>query len=69
MKAAGWMTELIQRARTSGVANDDIAAALEGSIVFRPVTLGRTDRDRLVGMMTDADITLDDLVDSTDQNR
>lgn len=69
MKAAGWMAELIQQARTSGVANDDIAAALEGSIVFRPVTLGRDDRERLVGVMTDADITLDDLFDCPDQDR
>ena len=69
MKAAGWMTELIQRARTNGVANDDIAAALEDGIAFRPLTLGRDEGDRLVGVMTDADMTLDDLFNATNQNR
>ena len=63
------MTTLIQRARTSGVDNRDIAAALEDSIVFRPLTLGRDDRERLVGLMTDGDITLDDLFNSPDPDR
>lgn len=66
---AGWLTTLIQRARTNGVDNRDIAAALEGSIVFRPLTLGRDDRERLIGMMTDGDITLDDLFNASDSDR
>ena len=34
----GWLTTLIERARTSGVDDRDIAAARERSIVFRPLT-------------------------------
>ena len=49
--------------------NRDIAAALEGSIVFRPLTLSRDNRERLVGMVTDGDITLDDLFNDPDPNR
>jgi hypothetical protein len=69
MKAAGWLTALIERARTCGVDNEGIAAALEGSIVFRPVTIARDERDRLVGTMADGDITLDDLFNSSDADR
>jgi hypothetical protein len=59
-RGAGWLTTLIQRARASGVDNQDIAAALEGSMVFRPLTIAGDDRDRLVGRMTDAEITIAD---------
>jgi hypothetical protein len=69
MKAAGWMTTLIQRARTSGLDDADIAAALERSIVFRPVRLDRNDRARLVGTMTDGDMTLTELLESTRRTR
>ena len=37
----GWLSALIQRARARGMNNGDIAAALEGSIVLRPLTIGR----------------------------
>jgi hypothetical protein len=60
-RRAGWLSTLIQQARASGVDNGDIAAALEGSIVFRPLTIGRDRRDRLVGTMIDDDVTLSDL--------
>ena len=63
------MTTLIQRARTSGVDNRDIAAALERSIVFRPLTIARNDRDRLVGMIADAEITMTDLFNDPDEDR
>ena len=62
-RAAGWMTALIQQARARGVDNGDIAAALEGSIVFRSLTIGRDVRDRLVGRMTGDDVTPADLFD------
>ena len=60
-RRAGWLTMLIQEARARGVGNGDIAAALEGSIVFRPLTIGRDGRGRLVGTMMDDDVTLSDL--------
>ena len=66
---AGWMTTLIQRARTRGVDDHDIAAALEHSMVCRPLTFGRDHRERPVVMMTDGDITLDDLFNSSDSDR
>jgi len=66
---AGWMTMLIQRARTSGADDRDIAAALEHSMVCRPLTLGRDERERPVVMMTDGDITLDDLFNTSDSDR
>jgi hypothetical protein len=65
---AGWMTTLIQRARTSGVANGDIAATLESSIVFRPLTIARNDRDGLVGVIADADMTMTDLFNVPDED-
>lgn len=57
---AGWLARLIERARASGVDNQDIAAALEGSIVFRPLAIARDDRERLVGTITDAEVTIND---------
>jgi hypothetical protein len=65
----GWLTTLIQRARTRGVDNRDIATALEGSIVFRPLTIGRDRRNRLVGTMTGDDVTLADLFDLPAEDR
>jgi hypothetical protein len=56
-RRAGWLSTLIQQARARGVDNGDIAAALEGSMVFRPLTIGRDGRNRLVGMMTDDEVT------------
>ena len=68
MKAAGWLTTLIERARTNGVDNHDIAAALEGSIAFRPLTITRDDRDRLVGRLTDVEVTLHELFSLPDED-
>jgi hypothetical protein len=68
MKAAGWLTAMIERARSSGLGNQDIAAALEDSIVFRPVTIGKDHRDRLVGLMADDEFTVTDLFDLSDDN-
>jgi hypothetical protein len=68
-RRAGWLTTLIQQARTRGVDNRDIAAALEGSIVFRPLTISRDGRDRLVGMMTDDDVTAADLFELREEDR
>ena len=65
---AGWMTTLIQRARTSGADNVDIAAALENSIVFRPLTIARNDRDRSRRLIADADITMTDLFNVPDED-
>ena len=70
MKAArhtGWLSSLIERARNAGVDNPDIAAALEDSIVFRPVTLSKDGRNRLVGMMTDDEFTVTDLFNLPDE--
>jgi hypothetical protein len=69
MQTAGWMATLIQRAKTRGLNNAEIAAALEDSIVFRPVTLGRDDRERVVGTMAGDDITLDELFEPTRRTR
>ena len=68
-RRAGWLATLIQQARTRGVDNHDIAAALEGSIAFRPVTIGRDGGDRLVGLMMDDDVTLTDLFPLPDEDR
>ena len=68
MKAAGWLTSMIERARSSGLDNHDIAAALEGSIAFRPLTITRDDRDRLVGRMTEADVTINELFSLPDED-
>ena len=71
MKAArhtGWLSSLIQRARASGVDNLDIAAALEGSIAFRPLTIARDERERLVGTITDAEVTISDLFSRPDED-
>lgn len=62
-RRAGWLTTLIQQARASGVENGDIASALEGSIVFRRLTIGRDGCDRLVGRMTDEVVTPAELFD------
>lgn len=62
------MTTLIQRARTSGVDNRDIAAALESATVFRPLTIARNDRDGLVGVIADAEITMTDLFSGPDED-
>ena len=68
-RRAGWLSALIQQARARGVDNGDIAAALESSIVFRPLTIGRDGRDRLVGTMTDDDVTPADLFDLPAEDR
>ena len=68
MKAAGWLTSMIERARSSGLDNHDIAAALESSIGLRPLTLTRDDRDRLVGRMADAEVTLNELFSLPDED-
>jgi hypothetical protein len=68
-RRAGWLTALIQQARTRGVDNGDIAAALEGAIVFRPVTIARDGGDRLVGLMMDDEVSLSDLFISPDEGR
>jgi hypothetical protein len=60
-RPAGWLTTLIQEARARGVDNHDIVAALEASIVFRPMTIGRDGRDRLVGLVVEDAVTLTDL--------
>jgi hypothetical protein len=67
-RRAGWLTAMIERARGSGLGNEDIAAALEDSIVFHPVTIDKDNRNRLVGMMTDDEITVTDLFDLPDEN-
>ena len=67
-RRAGWLTSLIHQARTCGVDNGDIAAALEESMVFRPLMIGRDGRDRLVGMTTDGAVTLTDLFDPPDED-
>ena len=67
-RRAGWLTTLIEQAQTRGVDNRDIAAALEDSIVLRPMTIGLDGRDRLVGMMLDDDVTLTDLFTSPDDD-
>jgi hypothetical protein len=68
-RPAGWLTTLIQQARARGVNNRDIAAALEDSIVFRPMTIGRDGGDRLVGLMMDEDVTLTDVFPLPDEDR
>ena len=68
-RRAGWLSMLIQQARARGVDNGDIAAALEGSIVCRPLTIGRDGRDRLVGRMIDDDVTLTELFSAPDEDR
>jgi hypothetical protein len=68
-RRAGWLTTLIQQARARGVDNGDIAAALEGSIVLRPLTIGRDGRNRLVGMTTDDDVTPADLFELPEEER
>jgi hypothetical protein len=68
-RRAGWLTAMIERARDSGLDNQDIAAALEGSIVFRPVTIGTDDHNRLIGMMMEDEITLTDLFNPSDETR
>ena len=68
-RRAGWLSTLIQQARARGVDNGDIAAALEASIVFRPLTIGRDGRDRLVGTMTADDVTPADLFDLPAEDR
>ena len=68
MKAAGWLTTMIERARTRGMDNQEIAAALEDSIAFRPLTIARDGRDRLIGRMTDAEVTLHELFSLPDED-
>jgi hypothetical protein len=68
-RPAGWLTTLIQQARARGVNNRDIAAALEDSIIIRPVTIGRDGGNRLVGLMMDDDVTLTDLFTLPDEDR
>lgn len=68
MKAAGWLTSIIERARSSGLDNHDIAAALEDSLAFRPMTIARDGRDRLIGRMTDAEVTLHELFSLPDED-
>jgi hypothetical protein len=67
-RRAGWLSELIQQARARGVDNGDIAAALEGSIVFRPLTIGRDGHDRLVSTMMHDHLTMTDLFDLLDED-
>jgi hypothetical protein len=71
MKAArrtGWLSSLIERARASGVDDLDIAAALEHSIALHPVTIARNERERLVGRITDAEVTISDLFARPDED-
>ena len=68
-RRAGWLSSLIQQARARGVDNGDIAAALEGSMVFRPLTVGRDGCDRLVGTMMDDDLTVSDLLSLPHEDR
>ena len=71
MKAAqhaGWLSSLIERARADGVDNHDIATALEGSMAFRPLTIARDERERLVGTITDAEVTISDLFSRPDED-
>jgi hypothetical protein len=68
-RPAGWLSALIQQARARGVNNGDIAAALEGSIVLRPLTIGRDGCDRLVGRMSGGDVTLNELLSLPDEDR
>ena len=67
-RRAGWLTTLIQRARTNGVDNREIAAALESAIVFHPLTIARDDRGRLIGRKTDAEVTLHELFSLPDED-
>jgi hypothetical protein len=72
MKAAhgaGWLSSLIERAQASGVANHEIAAALEDAIAFRPLTIARDEGERLVGTITDAEVTISDLFSRSDEDR
>ena len=64
----GWLSTLIERARASGVDTLDIAAALEGSIAFHPLTITRDERERLVGTITDAEMTISDLFSHPDED-
>jgi hypothetical protein len=71
MKAArqtGWLSSLIEQARASGLANHDIAAALEGGIAFRPLTIARDERERLVGTIVDGEVTISDLFCRPDED-
>jgi hypothetical protein len=69
LRRAGWLSSLIERARANGVDDHDIAAALEGSIAFRPMTIARDERERLVGTIADAEVTVSDLFSHPPKNR
>jgi hypothetical protein len=58
---ARWLTAMIERARTFGVGNQEIASALESAIDIRPVTLERDHRNRLVAVVSRSEVTVKDL--------
>jgi hypothetical protein len=67
MKAAGWLTATIERARTRGVADQEIAAALESTIDIRPLSLERNRTNRLVPEIATREVTVNDLLASLDE--
>jgi hypothetical protein len=67
MKAAGWLTTMIERARTRGVDDQEIAAALESTIDIRPLNLERNRKNRLVPVIATREVTVNDLLASLDE--
>jgi hypothetical protein len=57
----------IERARTCGVHDAEIAARLEEAIDIRPLTIARNSRHRLECVMADGEVTLDDLLNTADE--
>jgi hypothetical protein len=51
------------------VDDQDIAAALEDSIVLRPLTIARDDRGGLVGVMTGGEVATRDLSGLPDRDQ
>jgi hypothetical protein len=67
MKAAGWLTTMIERARTRGADDQEIAAALESTIDIRPLSLERNRKNRLVPVIATREVTVNDLLASPDE--
>jgi hypothetical protein len=66
-RGTGWLTTMIERARTRGVDDQEIAAALESTIDIRPLNLERDRRNRLVPVIATCELTVNDLLDSLDE--
>jgi hypothetical protein len=67
MRAAGWLTAMIERARTRGVDDQEIATALESTIDIRPLNLERNRKNRLVPVVATREVTVNDLLASLDE--